>query len=314
MKLYLDTDNTVQYRLYRKETDSRQFLQPDSYHPDHVFSSVIFSQMIRVISRNSKVTSCQEDLNELKKDLLKSGHCAEAINKLEPKAHTRALENKEPQSAQEDKPSLVFSVTYFKEIGHLKKLVKGIEGDIINLCGDVRVIFAMRKHLSIGNTMVKNRKLSEASNTEDKDTGSQKCHNKRCKTDPALFAEDEVMVNGKICKLDFTLDCKEKNIIYLSKCQICEEYKNAYFGQTVQCGNKRMNGHREKFKLDDNAFEKSALSMHCYEQHPDKFDMKYFKIGFVKQVNPLNLDREEDIIINEYKTNIWGLNRIKVKR
>ena len=54
--------------------------------------------------------------------------------------------------------------------------------------------------------------------------------------------------------------------------------------------------------------------MHCYEQHPDKFDMKYFKIGFVKQVNPLNLDREEDIIINEYKTNIWGLNRIKVKR
>ena len=42
--------------------------------------------------------------------------------------------------------------------------------------------------------------------------------------------------------------------------------------------------------------------------------MKYFKIGFVKQVNPLNLDREEDILIHEYKTNIWGLNRIKVKR
>ena len=67
--------------------------------------------------------------------------------------------------------------------------------------------------------------------------------------------------------------------------------------------------------IDDvNTFEKSALSIHCHENHPDKFDLKYFKLGFVKQVNPSNLDREEDVIIQEYKTNIWGLNRIKVKR
>ena len=131
VKLYLDTDNTVQYRLYKKETDARLFLQPSSYHPDHVFSSVIFSQMIRVISRNSKRSTCQEDLNELKKDLLKSGHCAGSINNLEPKAHTRALENKVPPSTQDDKkPALVFSVTYFKEIEHLKKLVKGLEPGI----------------------------------------------------------------------------------------------------------------------------------------------------------------------------------------
>ena len=54
--------------------------------------------------------------------------------------------------------------------------------------------------------------------------------------------------------------------------------------------------------------------MHCYEKHPDKFDLKYFNIGFVKKANPLDLDREEDITIHKYKTNIWGLNRIKVKR
>ena len=272
--------------------------------------------MIRVISRNSKQSNCVEDLNELKKDLIRSGHCAVVINTLEPKAHTRALENKEPQAGLDDqKQSLVFSVTYFKEIGALKKLVKGIEGDIVSLCGDVRIIFAMRKHLSIGNTMVKNRKLCEASGSNEKDTDSQRCHAGRCKTDPVLFDSNEVMVNGKICKLDFSLNCKDQNIIYLAKCHICAEFNNAYFGQTVQCGNKRMNGHRDKFKLDVNlSYEKSALSMHCFEQHPDKFDMSYFQIGFVKKVNPLNLDREEDIIINTYKTNIWGLNRIKVKR
>ena len=316
VKLYLDNDNTIQYRLHKKETDARLFLQPTSYHPEHVFSSVVFSQMIRVISRNSKTSTCQEDLKELKKDLIKSGHYESSINHLEPQAYARALENKAAETTEEEKkPSLVFSVKYFKEIKHLKKLVRNIEGDISDLCGEIRVVFAMRKHLSIGNTIVRNRKLSDGNNMDEKDTDSQKCHSSRCKSDPMLFEESEVMVNGKICKLNFSLNCKDKNLIYLTKCQICDEFKNAYFGQTVQSGNKRMNGHRDKFVIDDvNTFEKSALSIHCHENHPDKFDLKYFKLGFVKQVNPSNLDREEDVIIQEYKTNIWGLNRIKVKR
>ena len=133
---------------------------------------------------------------------------------------------------------------------------------------------------------------------------SQRCHQKKCKTDNLLFEENEVMVNGQVCKLDFKLNCRDNNLTYLAKCQICPEFENAYFGQTVQVGNKRMSGHRDK----------SALSIHCYEKHPDKFDLNYFKIGFVKKVNPLDLDREEDITIHKFKTNIWGLNRIKVKR
>ena len=32
-KLYLDAEGTIQYRLYRKETDARLFLKPTSHHP-----------------------------------------------------------------------------------------------------------------------------------------------------------------------------------------------------------------------------------------------------------------------------------------
>ena len=53
IKLYLDDHNTIQYCLYRKETDARQFLNTASFHPPDVFKSVPFFQMLRVISRNS---------------------------------------------------------------------------------------------------------------------------------------------------------------------------------------------------------------------------------------------------------------------
>ena len=53
LTLYLDDQNKVQYKIYTKPTDARNYLRTDSFHPPHVFRSVAFSQMLRVVSRNS---------------------------------------------------------------------------------------------------------------------------------------------------------------------------------------------------------------------------------------------------------------------
>ena len=77
----------------------------------------------------------------------------------------------------------------------------------------------------------------------------------------------------------------------------------------------RMNGHRSKFKIDtDLTFEQSALAMHTFLMHKDNFNMKIFKLGIVKKVNPNYLNREEDFFISRFRTNIFGLNRIVVVR
>jgi len=108
--------------------------------------------------------------------------------------------------------------------------------------------------------------------------------------------------------------------IYVAQCQLCNKqtrvYKeDAYFGQTIQEMHCRMNGHRNKFKIDSSlVFEKSALAMHCFLEHKDNFSMSNFKLGIVKKVKPTDLDREETFYINKFRTNIWGLNRISVVR
>ena len=60
--------------IYKKDTYARLFLETDSFHPEHVFKSAVFSQMIRVIQLNSQDHTCVEALMELKDDLIKSGH------------------------------------------------------------------------------------------------------------------------------------------------------------------------------------------------------------------------------------------------
>ena len=54
--LSLGEKNIIDFKLYRKPTDARRYLQTDSFHPAHVFQFVIFSQMIRVIKRNSQIS------------------------------------------------------------------------------------------------------------------------------------------------------------------------------------------------------------------------------------------------------------------
>ena len=95
--LYLDEEDKIQYKLYTKPTDARNYLRTDSFHPPHVFKSVAFSQMLRVVNRNSRDDTCKADLEVLKTDLVRSGQNPVVLNKLETKVssicHSAPTEN-----------------------------------------------------------------------------------------------------------------------------------------------------------------------------------------------------------------------------
>ena len=116
LTLYLDDQNKVQYKIYQKPTDARNYLRTDSFHPQHVFRSVAFSQMLRVVSRNSQDDTRFEDMEQLKKDLKRSGHELEKLEDLEPLVYMRYVAPEEdsfvPDTTSE---SLVFPVNYMRE-------------------------------------------------------------------------------------------------------------------------------------------------------------------------------------------------------
>ena len=75
-----------------------------------------------------------------------------------------------------------------------------------------------------------------------------------------------------------------------------------------------MNGHRACFTLVGSKWEKSALSLHAFEKHPEEFSLFNFEVTVLCQVGTLALDRQESFFIEKFRTNTRGLNRMVVRR
>ncbi len=125
-------------------------------------------------------------------------------------------------------------------------MLHGLNHVIKELIGDTRVMFATKKHTSIGSTMVQNKQLSIKHNTID----SQKCNARGCRQCPLVNKDNKLTINGKTIMVPQNLNCKSKNIIYLWLCKLCHEAE-AYFGRTIQECHNRTSGHRGCFNSED---------------------------------------------------------------
>ena len=47
--VYVEENNIIQYKGYSKPTDSKRYLNPNSFHPRSVFNAIPYSQILRTI-------------------------------------------------------------------------------------------------------------------------------------------------------------------------------------------------------------------------------------------------------------------------
>ena len=198
----------------------------------------------------------------------------------------------------------------------IKRIVKDCEPDIQRLLGkDTRIIIAERKSSSIGsNVFAKSsfsRLVAEMKESQkcNKGNGCKSCEIMNLKKNVTLWKNNETL--RKTVKLDFRRDCLTECAIYIYVCNICVDNDSFYIGQTTNSCRKRANGHRAHFNIC--SYEKSALSQHIYEDHPQYITRKLsnFSKGIIKSVSAANLDRAEDYHVERYNAEL-SLNRYKV--
>ena len=301
--LYLDHENKIQYKSYSKPTDAKRFLNTNSFHPQHVFKSVPISQMIRTANRNSKDDTLDSEMKELKKNFQKSGYKEAILDEIENKMRQRENNNANNGTTQQN--TITFPISFFDGLDDFKKLVYELGEDLRSIMGDLRIIFAVRKGKTIGNTVVKNKSMSIGMNNDESD---QKCKANGCMQCPLSVSASSLKVNNIKVNIPGNLNCKSSNVIYLWMCSICNN-ENAYFGRTIQECHNRTSGHRACF--NDNNFQKSALSMHAKDKHQNNFSLENFKIAIIKKVSPRKIKREEFRVIDKCRTKSYGMNRYK---
>ena len=200
--------------------------------------------------------------------------------------------------------TLVFPLHFFEGIEEFKGLIHGLKNDFRQLIGDTRVMLAMKKGQSIGNSLIRNKALC----IETQVNQNQKCNSPGCRQCPLVNTQHKLTINDTKLSVPQSLDCKTRNVIYLWKCRLCST-NNCYFGRTTQKCHARTNGHRGCF--NDEKWENSALSMHARESHQLNFSLENFEVSVVKKISPQNIRREEFRFIEKYRTIQLGLNRYK---
>ena len=142
---------------------------------------------------------------------------------------------------------------------------------------------------------------------------SQKCGVTNCNS-CVLKRSDCSMVDVDLnftIKPSKSLTCKSECVIYVAICKLCRDF---YFGKTMSQDYTRMNGHRDKFQPD--RYDKSALAMHIYTDHPDSVGetpfegLGNYEVILVETSSPEELRRREDyyigsIVITQYSLSIF---------
>jgi hypothetical protein len=266
------------------------------------------------MENNSNEETRNKQVNELINHFENSGYNPQELQKLRQKAINRvsntippvADPNGEDDANQDNNKTLVFPINFFDKIHEFKSMVRDLQEDFQQLIGNTRVMFAIKKGSSIGNSLVRNKALCESSST---DNSNQKCNAPGCQQCPLVNTEKKMVINNMKITFPMHLNCKSRNVIYLWTCKLCRTTNECYFGRTCQKCHFRTNGHRGCFT--EEKWEKSALAMHAKDAHNSEFSLKNFSISIVKKISPQQIRREEFRFIDKYRTIQLGLNRYK---
>ena len=191
--LYIDIHNKIQFKSYTKPTDAKRYLRPQSFHPRSVFTSVPLSQMIRTIERNSTVTTEKEEMEKMKADFIRSGYKKEELELIE----KRAREQSNTEKTTDDRDTITFPLFHFNDLNTFRKIIKDAETDLNGIIGDTKIVLAIKKNPSIGNSVVRNKMLS----FEENQLENQKCGGPGCMQCPLLNTNSTATVNNKRVKL-----------------------------------------------------------------------------------------------------------------
>ena len=91
LTVYLDNENIIHYKGYTKPSDARRYLNKQSFHPQSVFTSIPYSQMIRTIENNSKEETRAVQMDELIEHFIHSGYSRQQLEHLKQKAEEKII-------------------------------------------------------------------------------------------------------------------------------------------------------------------------------------------------------------------------------
>ena len=255
-------ENKLTTDLYVKPTDTHQYLDYTSSHPEHTKKSIVYSQTLRLRRICSFETDFLKRKNEMKSWFLKRGYPERLIDKEMKKVkfnHSHFI------GKHNSKKGIPLVVTYHPLLKSLSKIIsKNLH--LLYMDEEVKRVFTPGPMISFRSS----RKLSDylvRAKLYPTETvvGSFKCNKPLCLvcvnvTETNTFSST---VTSKTYKINHKFDCDENCLVYLLTCKHCGIQ---YVGQTVADFRYRWNNYKDncrKHSRNENCMQKICMIIIC---------------------------------------------------
>ena len=254
--VYVDTNGTIQTKLYTKPTDRHNYLHRRSEHPLPLKNNLAYSQALRIRRICSNEEHYRERCSELVDNFTSRGYKLENIQSQVVKASSISREQALKSSDKKKSDRIPFITTYNRTLPPISHILRK-HWDILKIDPELQNLFseppmmAYRRNKNLkdqigGNTIAND--LVCRKNTKPKMGKCSPCNTKAgnlcCKQ---LLATTQFHSNqtNKTYQILHDVNCKSKLVIYLMECTKC---RLQYIGKSETQLNIRINNHRKDSK------------------------------------------------------------------
>ena len=250
ISILLHENGEIETDIFYKETNSHDYLNYESHHPQHIKDNIPYNLAKRIIVFCTNYEKEKQRLDELKKWLINCGYPNKLIDKKFHNARLQGPANKSTINDQKITFISTFSSKYDpKNIAKkCENLLNNSKNDKIkSIFKDVRIISALRQPKNLL------RQLTSAkfeSNPSPRLVGLKKCASKKCLLCKMYIIECSSFITSNNVKWDIKTEitCNSINVIYFLTCLCCKI--TTYIGKTNNM-RKRMNCHISEIRTEN---------------------------------------------------------------
>jgi peptide-methionine (R)-S-oxide reductase len=312
----LGPDGTITTDLFVKPTDTHQYLQWTSCHPNHIKKSIPYSQALRILRICSDLETAKTRCDELADYLIRRGYSSRLVRRQINRAinhHT----NPQPRSITGGPRKVFFSVDFHPSLPDISGILRRFlpvlhQSEKLRRVVPEPPVISFKQPKNLGRMLCR-AKIRNTPNSGDEHLDPCKpCGAKRCQLCPLLVTSDRITStsNGRTfsCRNSST-NCNSLWSVYVVSCPDCGLQ---YVGQTNNI-RLRMNGHKSDLRkfIDgtSNKSESVILYQHLKE-HSQAFRFQIVETLPYVGKRRTELDNRLDSAEREW---IWKLDSITPK-
>ena len=227
----MDGEGNIWTDVFYKETNTHDYLNYKSHHPEHTKRNIPFVLAKRIIVFTTREEAVRKNLNDLKMWLMKCDYPESVIDK---GIFNARLQGPAPLKNSEKIIPLIstFYNNYNNELvcTVAKQLIKNSKNERVHKAfSNVKFVQAFKQPPNLLRILSHSSFITDDQNTI---TGVFKCTNKRCKICSLYLQEGTsfLMANGSTWNVKCFANCNSLNVLYYLVCNVCN--RESYIGKS----------------------------------------------------------------------------------